>query len=49
MDSATDKFVDSRLLLITHDRIAQYWLGYEHVSFFERVDIDRFLDPEAPG
>lgn len=41
----TDEYVDSRLLLISHDRLAQRWIGNEHISFFERVDIDRFLDP----
>ncbi|KLU81056.1 F-box domain-containing protein [Magnaporthiopsis poae ATCC 64411] len=38
-----DKFIESRLLLISHNRLAQYWLGFGHISFFERVDIDRFL------
>lgn len=38
-----DKFIESRLLLISHNRLAQYWLGFGHISFFERVDIDQFL------
>ncbi|KAK3321844.1 F-box domain-containing protein [Apodospora peruviana] len=41
-----DKYIESQLLLISHDRLAQYWVGFGHISFFERVDIDRFLVPE---
>ncbi|SPO02064.1 uncharacterized protein DNG_04737 [Cephalotrichum gorgonifer] len=43
-----DEFVESKLFLLSHDRLAQRWFGFNHVSFFERVDIDRFLDPEDP-
>lgn len=37
--------MESQLILISHDRLAQYWVGFGHISFFERVDIDRFLKP----
>lgn len=40
-----EKFIDSQLLLISHDRLAQYWVGFGHISFFERVDIDAVLRP----
>ncbi|CAK7201422.1 hypothetical protein SEUCBS139899_004126 [Sporothrix eucalyptigena] len=39
-----DRYVESRLLLISPNRLAQYWIGFGHVSFFERVDIDQFVD-----
>ncbi|KAM0424237.1 hypothetical protein ACHAPT_010609 [Fusarium lateritium] len=39
----SSKYVESQLILISHDRLAQHWIGFGHVSFFERVDIDRFL------
>jgi len=39
------KYVPSELIMISHNRLAQYWLGFGHISFFERVDIDSFLDP----
>ncbi|KAK4217551.1 F-box domain-containing protein [Rhypophila decipiens] len=39
-------YIESQLLLISHDRLAQYWVGWRHISFFERVDIDEFLVPE---
>ncbi|KAM7191705.1 protein executer 2, chloroplastic [Naviculisporaceae sp. PSN 640] len=41
-----DQYIESQLLLISHDRLAQYWVGFGHISFFERVDIDKFLVPE---
>jgi hypothetical protein len=40
-----DDFLSSRLFLISHDCIAQYWERFRHISFFKRVDIDQFLDP----
>ncbi|KAL1895675.1 hypothetical protein Sste5346_005146 [Sporothrix stenoceras] len=39
-----DRYVESRLLLISENRLAQYWVGFGHISFFERVDIDKFVD-----
>lgn len=39
--------MDSQLVLISNDRLAQFWIGFGHISFFERVDIDSFLDPIA--
>ncbi|KAB5584861.1 F-box domain-containing protein [Coniochaeta sp. 2T2.1] len=38
-----DKYMESQLILTSHDRLAQYWLGFGHISFFERVNIDDFL------
>ncbi|KAF4977133.1 hypothetical protein FZEAL_6321 [Fusarium zealandicum] len=38
-----DTYIDSQLLLLSHNRLAQYWVEFGHVSYFERVDIDRFL------
>ncbi|ORY70286.1 uncharacterized protein BCR38DRAFT_103734 [Pseudomassariella vexata] len=45
VDTLADKFVESRLILISHDCLAQYWVGFGHISYFERVDIDQFLKP----
>jgi hypothetical protein len=41
----TDRYIKSQLLLISENRLAQYWVGFGHISFFERVDIDKFLVP----
>lgn len=40
-----DKYIESQLMLISPNRIAQYWVGYGHISFYERVNIDQFLSP----
>lgn len=40
-----DKYIESQLLLISHNRLAQYWVGFGHISFFERVNIDNLLAP----
>ncbi|KAL6924270.1 hypothetical protein FSHL1_001525 [Fusarium sambucinum] len=39
----SDRFVKSHLILASHDRIAQHWVEFGHVSFFQRVNIDEFL------
>jgi Cyclin D1 binding domain/F-box domain len=36
------KFISSELILVSHDRIAQYWKEFGHISYFERVDFERF-------
>ncbi|CAJ0554318.1 Ff.00g128310.m01.CDS01 [Fusarium sp. VM40] len=38
-----DRYVESQLILVSHDRLAQHWIGFGHVSYFQRVDIDEFL------
>lgn len=38
-----DKYIESQLILASHDRLAQYWVGFGHISFFERVNIDDFV------
>ncbi|KAK2056523.1 F-box domain-containing protein [Colletotrichum caudatum] len=40
-----DKYIESQLMLISHDRLAQYWVGFGHISFFERVNIEEFVAP----
>lgn len=42
---AADDYIDSQLILISNNRLAQYWVNFGHISFFERVDIDQFLMP----
>jgi hypothetical protein len=38
-----DDFRASQLILISHDRLAQYWETFGHVSFYQRVDIDSLI------
>ncbi|KAF8852822.1 hypothetical protein BDZ45DRAFT_749210 [Acephala macrosclerotiorum] len=40
-----DKYIESQLIMVSHDRLAQYWVGFGHISFYERVNIDNFLNP----
>ncbi|KAG8416027.1 hypothetical protein J3459_013835 [Metarhizium acridum] len=40
-----DKYIESQLLLIGPNRLAQYWVGFGHISFFERVQIDELIVP----
>ncbi|KAF2000187.1 F-box domain-containing protein [Amniculicola lignicola CBS 123094] len=37
-----DDFMASQLILISHDRLAQYWETFGHVSFYQRVNLDEF-------
>ncbi|KAI1371830.1 F-box domain-containing protein [Hypoxylon crocopeplum] len=41
-----DKYIESQLILISYNRLAQYWVPFGHISYFERVDIDQFMVPE---
>ncbi|KAJ4163605.1 hypothetical protein LMH87_005325 [Akanthomyces muscarius] len=38
-----DKFIESQLILLSPNRLAQYWVGFGHISFFERVHIDELI------
>ncbi|KAL0934706.1 F-box domain-containing protein [Colletotrichum truncatum] len=40
-----DRYIESQLMLISHNRLAQYWVTFGHISFFERVNIDEFIAP----
>ncbi|KAI9816019.1 MAG: hypothetical protein M1827_002011 [Pycnora praestabilis] len=38
-----DHYIPSQLIMISHDKLAQYWEAYGHLSFYNRVKIDQFL------
>jgi len=38
-----DKYIESQLILISPDKLAQYWVAFGHISFYERIDIDQFI------
>lgn len=38
----TDTYMTSQLILVSHDRLAQYWETFGHVSFYQRVNLDEF-------
>jgi len=39
----TDEYIPSQLMLVSHDRIAQYWEDFGHISFYQRVDLDALM------
>ncbi|KZF26258.1 hypothetical protein L228DRAFT_279490 [Xylona heveae TC161] len=39
-----DRYIPSQLILISPNRIAHYWKELGHISFYQRVDIEAFLD-----
>ncbi|KAI1158487.1 hypothetical protein F5B18DRAFT_665183 [Nemania serpens] len=41
----SDEYIESQLILVSYNRLAQYWVDSGHISFFERVNIDEFLVP----
>nr|OQO24186.1 hypothetical protein B0A51_07824 [Rachicladosporium sp. CCFEE 5018] len=42
-----DQYMPSQLIMISHDRLAQYWEGFGegfgHISYYQRVDLDALL------
>ena len=50
-DSSTDnlvidEFIPSQLILISPNKIAQYWEKFGHISMYVRVNIDEFTTVE---
>ncbi|KAL2257498.1 hypothetical protein VTK26DRAFT_94 [Humicola hyalothermophila] len=41
-----DTYIPTKLFLISHDRLAQHWIGLGHISYYQRVDIDSLLVPK---
>ena len=39
-----DEFIPSQLIMINHNKLAQYWVPFGHISFYDRVDIDGLMD-----
>ncbi|KAF2140943.1 uncharacterized protein K452DRAFT_229302 [Aplosporella prunicola CBS 121167] len=38
-----DEFIPSQLIMISPDRLAQYWAPFGHISFYQRVDLGALL------
>lgn len=41
------QFIDTQLFLISPDKMAQYWIEFRNINFFERVRIDDLLRPSS--
>lgn len=39
-----DGYIPSRVILISADRIAQYWQPFGHISFYQRVELDKLMN-----
>ncbi|KAI9715492.1 MAG: hypothetical protein M1812_005968 [Candelaria pacifica] len=38
-----DKYISSQLIMISPNRLAQYWEDFGHISYYERVDVDEIV------
>ncbi|KAI5369517.1 Putative F-box only protein 31/39 [Septoria linicola] len=38
-----DEYKPSQLIMISHDRLAQFWQGFSHISYYRRVDLDNLI------
>lgn len=38
-----DEYMPSQLILISHDRLAQIWSGFGHISYYQRVNLEELL------
>ncbi|KAL2268408.1 hypothetical protein VTJ83DRAFT_3254 [Remersonia thermophila] len=41
----SDEYIDGELVILSTDLLAHKWFQLRHVSYFRRVDIDKFLVP----
>ncbi|CAK4030622.1 F-box domain containing [Lecanosticta acicola] len=39
-----DQYTPSQLIMISHDRLAQFWEGFGHISYYQRVDLDKLME-----
>ncbi|GAB7358601.1 hypothetical protein MBLNU230_g2661t1 [Neophaeotheca triangularis] len=38
-----DQYTPSQLIMVSHDRLAQFWEGFGHISFYQKVDLEALL------
>lgn len=39
----TDQYTPSQLIMVSHDRLAQFWEAFGHISYFQRVDLEALM------
>ncbi|KAK5050964.1 hypothetical protein LTR84_003523 [Exophiala bonariae] len=39
-----DEFIPSQLIMVNHNLLAQYWVPFGHISYYQRVDLDKLID-----
>jgi hypothetical protein len=43
LTSFTDRYTPSQLIMISENRLAQFWEGFGHVSYYQRVDLEALM------
>ncbi|KAK5136232.1 hypothetical protein LTR08_003839 [Meristemomyces frigidus] len=43
-----NQYTPSQLIMISHDRLAQFWEGFGHISYYQRVDLDALMKSGLP-
>jgi hypothetical protein len=38
-----DRYTPSQLIMISENRLAQFWEGFGHVSYYQRVDLEALM------
>ncbi|KAM0717692.1 hypothetical protein Q7P37_007544 [Cladosporium fusiforme] len=38
-----DQYTPSQLIMISENRLAQFWEGFGHISYYQRVDLDKLM------
>lgn len=39
----SDQYTPSQLILISHNTLAQFWEGFGHISYYQRVDLEALM------
>lgn len=47
-DLFPDGYIETQLILVSHDTLAQYWKPFGHISYYRRVDLDEQCFTKAP-
>jgi hypothetical protein len=43
LTTIADQYTPSQLIMVSHDRLAQFWEGFGHISYYQRVDVDALM------
>ncbi|KEF51422.1 uncharacterized protein A1O9_12571 [Exophiala aquamarina CBS 119918] len=39
-----DEWIPSQLIMVNHNLLAQYWLPFGHISYYQRIDLEKLID-----
>ena len=43
LTAVEDQYTPSQLIMVSHDRLAQFWEGFGHISYYQRVDVEALM------